>query len=195
MINSEKKNGFFRRISEKILRGIYNSRLLKPFRKYIDALRKKIEKSIRFELMVVIGVCFVVSFLFYGFLNGIMRQEKTSANITYNYNSIEVKARDFVSNIQSDANKSIEAEEVKKMFTYYGDSRKVYLTDLDGNVLLKSQNVSEDKVDIFAEKIKEILERGKNFYSNKCKEIAFNYTPDKMAKSINEVFYEDCDKA
>ena len=51
------------------------------------------------------------------------------------------------------------------------------------------------KVDIFAEKIKEILERGKNFYSNKCKEIAFNYTPDKMAKSINEVFYEDCDKA
>lgn len=191
MINSEKKNGFFRKITEKILRGIYNSRLLKPFRKYIDALRKKIEKSIRFELMVVIGVCFIISFLFYGFLNGIMRQEKTSANITYNYNSIEVKARDFVSNIQSDANKSIEAEEVKNMFTYYGDSRKVYLTDLDGNVLLKSQNVSEDKVDIFA-----VMSTTTNIDAdmNKGKEIKYIY-PVSLGQNKYYLVYSDVPEA
>ena len=60
----------------------------------------KIERSIRFELMVVIAICFAISFVFYGFMNNAMRQENRVANIQYNYDEIKHSAENYVNRIQ-----------------------------------------------------------------------------------------------
>ena len=135
------------------LRGIYNSRLFNPARKYLDILKIKIEKSIRFELMVVVGICFISAFMFYAFANDIMRQEKQQANIVYNYQSIESEARNYVDQIANGGEGVTLKNDAffKNMFNeqIYGGT-KAYITDLDGNVIYKSSNVVEDKIDIFS---------------------------------------------
>lgn len=157
------KDGFIKRR----IRGLYKSNLFRPIKKYIDILKVKIEKSIRFELMVVIGICFVCSFIFYAFANNLLRQERRDANIIYHYDYIDSSARNYVDMINSgdtsyneDGNvregkleiKLDNADYFNGLFNNndYGSSAKKYITDLDGNVLYKSSNVVEDKLDIFS---------------------------------------------
>ena len=91
------KDNFIKRLGKKI----YNLRIFNPLRKYIDMLMVKIEKSIRFELMVVVGICFAVSFILYGMANNAMRKEHTNSNIAYNYEQIEYSARSYVNSINN----------------------------------------------------------------------------------------------
>ncbi|MGG7177982.1 sensor histidine kinase [Clostridium paraputrificum] len=135
------------------LRGIYNSRLFNPVRKYLEVLKIKIEKSIRFELMVVVAICFISAFMFYAFANDFMRQERRQANIVYNYQSIESEARNYVNQIANGGEGVTLKNDAffRDMFNeqIYGGT-KAYITDLDGNVIHKSSNVVEDKIDIFS---------------------------------------------
>ena len=68
-------------ILKRLLKRIYRSSFFNPLRKYSDKLMMKIERSIRFELMVVVAVCFVISFIFYGFMNKAMIKENRVGNI------------------------------------------------------------------------------------------------------------------
>ena len=61
----------------------------------ISAIKKKIEKSIRFELMIVIGICFLISFFFYSFTNNFLKREYTEPQISYDYDSVERLASDL----------------------------------------------------------------------------------------------------
>ena len=88
-IKLKNNDNFIKRLGKKI----YKLKIFNPLRKYIDILMIKIEKSIRFELMVVVGICFAVSFIFYGMSNNVIRKEHTNSNIAYNYQEIEYSAR------------------------------------------------------------------------------------------------------
>ena len=105
--------------------------------------------------MVVVAICFVVSFIFYGFINKAMIKENRIANIEYNYNDINSRAEHYAEEIQGVVNNPNFNEEsfFNNLFNEInnkGDAIKVYITDLDGNVLKKSSNVVEDKIDIFS---------------------------------------------
>lgn len=149
MIN--KKDTLFIRL----LQRIYKSKIFNPVRKYGDVLRDKIERSVRFELMVVIAICFASSFIFYGFMNNAMKKENKEAYIQYNYDEIKNNAEYYVGKIQNAASQPNFNEEdfFNKIFNEIDNSNngnaKAYITDLDGNVLRKSANVVEDKIDIF----------------------------------------------
>lgn len=138
-------DNFIKRLGKKI----YKLKIFNPLRKYIDILMIKIEKSIRFELMVVVGICFAVSFIFYGMANNVMRKEHTNSNIAYNYQEIEYSARNYVNSINGQEGLKLDDNNYFiNLFAH--ESGKAYITDLDGNVLQKSSNVVEDKIDIFS---------------------------------------------
>ncbi|MDS0526863.1 ATP-binding protein [Clostridium sp. SHJSY1] len=150
MINDKKyKEGFLKKLGKKI----YKNRIFNPIRKYLDLLKEKIEKSIRFEVMMVVAICFLISFIFYGFLNNMMKSDSKVPIISYDCQAVENSARSYVERIQkSDGNITLKNDEFFKELFYsvnYSDGIKAYLTDLDGNVLKKSSAAIEDKIDIF----------------------------------------------
>ena len=67
----------------------------------ISIIKKKIEKSIRFELMLVIAICFIISFFFYSFTNNFLKREYTEPQISYDYDAVERLASDLANEIES----------------------------------------------------------------------------------------------
>lgn len=134
-----------------ICRRIYKWKIFNPFRKHIDPIKLKIEKSLRSELIAVIALCFIASFIFYGVANDFLSHDRKEATVTYNYDNIKDTAKELVSEAerQSDIGKS---DFFNSLFSRYSSegSAEMYITDLDGNILYKSNNVNESKVDIFS---------------------------------------------
>ena len=83
------------------------SSILQYIEDLVSYIKEKIEKSIRFELMMVIGICFLISFIFYSFTNNMLKREYTESKITYDYDSIEREASDLAKQIESESNLSI----------------------------------------------------------------------------------------
>lgn len=69
--------------------------------------------------------------------------------------------------------------------TNVGDIPDVVLDGVSGYI------VNDYNIDLYASKVKTILEKGRNNYSDTCKKIASKYTPNKMAGAINAVFNGD----
>lgn len=154
------KNRFF-----DILRKIYSWKIFNPFRKHIETFRVKIEKSIRFELMVVIAICFVASFFFYTVARDVLSNNKSDATVVYNYENIKYSAKNLLSDIESQEGLILDnTDYFNNLFLRIEENgAKGYLADLDGNIIFKSANVNEDKVDIFAlltNSVNEDLEEG-----------------------------------
>lgn len=127
---------------------------LKIFRNFNEVLvntRVKIEKSIRFELMMVIGMCFLLAFVFYSFTNNHLKKEYTEPQITYDYDSIERAASDLARRIESEENLTLNNNiEIDRILNDVSSSDKSYITDLDGKVLYKTPNVIEENIDIYS---------------------------------------------
>ena len=133
----------------------FKSRASAPILQYIEDLvsyiKEKIEKSIRFELMMVIGICFLISFIFYSFTNNILKQEYTESKITYDYDSIERSASDLAKQIESEENLTLkDNDKINKILSNVSNGDKSYITDLDGKVLCKTANVVEENIDIYS---------------------------------------------
>lgn len=151
MKNKEKEQFFIIRMGNRI----YNSRFFNPIRKITDYLKDKIEKSIRFELMLVFAICFVISMMFYGFTNDFLRRERQVSEIVYDYDSVTNTANIYMSRIEEGSDRGVTLDDTEFFNILINDinsgggSRKAFITDLDGNVIFKSSNVVEDKVDLF----------------------------------------------
>ena len=136
----------------RVINKIYKWRIFNPFRKKIEIIMIRIEKSIRFELMVVIAICFVCSFLFYAICNDAFTRNEQQSKVVYDYDTLQSKSKDKLLQIEEQPNLSIDNTEFFNEFCnndYESIGEKIYITDLDGNILYKSNNVIEDKVDIF----------------------------------------------
>lgn len=142
-----KNKGFIK----KFILKIYNMKIFNPIRKISVKLRKRIEKSIRFEVMAVVAICFIISFIFYAFASDFFVREERYGNIEYDYKSIENSAKFCLEQLKYSENEKITYDEdyFKEFFKYFSGSKIGYITDLDGKVLYRSENAVEDKVDIF----------------------------------------------
>lgn len=130
---------------------IMSLKILKYFNEVLVSTRVKIEKSIRFELMMVIGMCFLLAFVFYSFTNNHLKKEYTEPQITYDYDSIERAASDLARRIESEENLTLEDNvEIDRILNEVSSSDKSYITDLDGKVLYKTSNVVEENIDIYS---------------------------------------------
>lgn len=134
-----------------LCRRIYRWKIFNPFRKHIEPIKLKIEKSLRSELIAVIALCFIASFVFYGVANNFLSHDRREANVTYNYGNIRDTAKEVASEAEKEG--SVENSEFfNELFSRYSSdgSSEIYITDLDGNIIYKSNNVNESKVDIFS---------------------------------------------
>jgi signal transduction histidine kinase len=128
-----------------------NSRTIKHIEELVSAIKKKIEKSIRFELMMVVGICFLISFIFYSFTNSFLKKEYNEPKITYDYDSIERSASNLANQIESENNLSLkDTDKINNIFKNVSSGDKSYITDLDGKVLYKTTNVVEENIDIYS---------------------------------------------
>ncbi|MGL5150489.1 MAG: sensor histidine kinase [Clostridium sp.] len=116
--------------------------------KLMKYLRIKFEKSIRFELMAVVGVCFMVSFAFYGIANGMLKDVRTYNEIEYDYDNILNSGNQLNSELNAKSELSVELH-IKKVLNEVSENAKAYVTDLDGKVLFKTSNAIETSIDIF----------------------------------------------
>ena len=155
----------FKNLGLKIFYKFYNSKLGIKIKKILEWLFINIEKSIRFELMVVFGICFVAAFLFYGFSNKMLSENKTITRIEYNSEEIKSRAdyiaKELSTSEDDDYNYSSDAHEYKVnglndeqaimniLNSYDNGKAKIYLTDLDGNILYKVNGDVQDRLDIY----------------------------------------------
>ena len=129
---------------------ISDSKTVQLIEDLVNNIKKKIEKSIRFELMMVIGICFLLSFIFYNFTNNFLKKEYTESKITYDYDSIERAASDLAKQIESEENLSLkDNNKIDEILSSVSNGDKSYITDLDGKVLYKTTNVVEENIDIY----------------------------------------------
>lgn len=134
---------------------LYNSKLGIKIRELLEWVYIRIEKSIRFELMVVFAICFVASFLFYGFANNMLSRDKTITNLEYDYGEIQQRASDISYRLSSEYEDNEitgldDEEAIKNILNVYSDDKsKIYLTDLDGKILYKVNGDVQDRLDIY----------------------------------------------
>ena len=117
---------------------------------FIYIIKKKIEKSIRFELMLVIGICFLISFFFFSFTNNFLKRDYTEPQITYDYDAVERLASDLAEEIENQQILLTDTEAIYEILDSIPQSDKCYITDLDGKVLFKTSGVSEESIDIYS---------------------------------------------
>lgn len=112
------------------------------------------KKSIRFELVVVFGVCFIIALIAFALGNSFFSGKVTETYMNYDdsVNSINYRAEDLVRSLNNSKLSSKDTDKLKAIltnnFSVNGDD-KVLITNLDGDVLVKSDNASETKIDIY----------------------------------------------
>ncbi|AOR24426.1 sensor histidine kinase [Clostridium taeniosporum] len=146
--------------SKKKLKSLYKKfnekleflKVYKFFRNTCLRLRINIERSIRFELMLVIGICFLISFTFYNFTDVLLKKEYHNPEVFYDYESTEKEANMLLNELERNENLEIsDSKEIEEILNspIYNNS-KVYITNTDGKVIFKTSNVYEETIDIYS---------------------------------------------
>ncbi len=143
------KNNNFKNKMESNISKSY-TKILDYIEHFISVTKRKIEKSIRFELMLVIAICFLISFFFYTFTNNFLKREYTEPQISYDYESVERLASELGSKIENQNILLNDKDSINAILNTVPSTDKCYITDLDGNVLFKTEGVSEETIDIYS---------------------------------------------
>lgn len=161
----KEKIGIFKRLRTiflGIINNFFNSKLGLKLKKFLEWIYRNIEKSIRFELMIVFLICFLASFLFYGFANNMLSKNRTITRIEYDSGQIQSNAYSMAQNLSGEYGYEINGLEdeigINQILNNYNDGKaKIYLTDLDGKIIYKVNGDAKDELDIY-----NILDRSNN---------------------------------
>jgi signal transduction histidine kinase len=151
-----------------------------PFRKlwdigirYLKELyfltREKVRESIRLELIVVFGICLFSAFIVFSMANSWFEKTTNEPYIDYENGKTKIAAyADDISRKIIDGKISIKDEsKVNEIISSYGEysDLKVLITNLEGKVLFRSSNASENEIDVY-NLIKNFMESNLNKYSS-----------------------------
>lgn len=130
----------FRGIIRRLLKAYYN-------------LKSKVNKNIRWELIVLFGVCLFLSFIFFTITNSYFARTRTYSTINYSSSIREMSSS--VLNIGEKLNDSnismLNKDEIQRVIDNYGNnSNKLLLVDEEGKVLYKTSNAEETHLDMHA---------------------------------------------
>lgn len=112
-------------------------------------IRIKVKRSIRFELMIVIGICFLISISFYNFTNTLLKRQYTESNITYDTDTIERNVSKLVRSIEDENLKLSDKDRIEGILSGLSSNEKSCIIDLEGNILYKTKNIEEESLDIY----------------------------------------------
>lgn len=135
---------FIRKFFRKTFRGSYAT--------YLFA-REKTGESIRRELLVVFAICFLVA-IFSGTISyNFFRRFSVQASVSYEegIKNIDRDADNIVQRLTQPDISIKETDDIENIIQGYTSVlNKILISDLDGKVLYKSNNASEQKVDIYS---------------------------------------------
>lgn len=153
-VEEVKKIGFFKRLRRRLYKLIMF--FLAPVFRVLKVIAEKVEESIRFELIVIFGVCFAFSLIVFALANDYFSKENKVANIDYDtgiesiYRSADMLLEDLsVRNPDVKDSKAIEDIFNERSSYNYTDG-KFIITDLEGKILFKTSTVSETEIDIYS---------------------------------------------
>lgn len=129
----------------KIVYKFMNSPLGERLKEILNYTYKKIQESVRFELVIVFTICFLLSTIFYSFANRILAKNETVSNLAYDIDSIKVRASNLAETINNDS----EIDIASTLEMYSNTNNKIFITDLDGKILFKVNSDIEEKLDIY----------------------------------------------
>lgn len=130
-----------------------------------STLYRKVNKSIRLELLLVFGVCLLIALMASSAVDSFYQRNRKIARIDYSIDSKRIleEGRNIADNIQ-DLELSIkDKKEIQEFLNGISQdsSYKIVISDLDGKVLYKSTNANETQVDIY-NTIKNTMEAAKD---------------------------------
>lgn len=183
---TEGKGNIFIRIGRR-LANTKIGRKIEELRVYLFGL---IEKSIRFELIAVFGVCFAISLAVYSFTNSALTEYNYMSHIEYDYDGVKREAQSILDKLvgQNDSYKQedstiqptdtveninqLSKERVNEILMQKDSTARAYITDLDGKILYSAGGEAAEKVDIYSvlEKMNTPIEN-----SDEGKEITYLY--------------------
>lgn len=204
----------FKRIFEKFM----NSSLGIKLKEISNYTYEKIQESIRFELVIVFAICFILSTVFYSFAGRMLSKNETISTLAYDIDSIKSRASDLaerineleegeasedelnedveispntennpnteVSNNEEIEESSLNEEIISLMNSYTNINSKVFITDLDGNILFRINSDIEDKLDIY-----NVLYKINNVESISAEQV-FLYPVQILDEKMYLVYYE-----
>ncbi|MBL4932556.1 HAMP domain-containing protein [Clostridium sp. YIM B02565] len=144
------------------LNRILNMKIMKPIKIIYRLFNERMEKSIRFELVVVFGICFLLAFFSYGVFNKMFSRTITSEYIEYYFNYGEEYYQNFVYEI----NKSnVDIKNKQQMDTFFAKkdlhNSSLAIVNADGKIYYKVNYTASDQVDL-QEIFKSTLNNGAN---------------------------------
>lgn len=132
-------------------------KIFKPFCDFYYFAKDKIDRSIRLELVLTFFVCLLAAFIVGTWYNGRYNEKHVISQIDYSKSINKItnylsSAKKELENINFNENK-INSSKINSILDdiLKNDSNKtikLFLCDLNGNVLYKSSNVDEQKIDI-----------------------------------------------
>lgn len=111
------------------------------------------EESVRFSLVVVIGICFIISLITFSIFNGFLKSTREYKHIEYNDQNITERATRLAKELIE--TKNLNKSDKEAMNAIIGknylrsDNFKVIITDLDGKIIYKTENVSQKEIDVY----------------------------------------------
>lgn len=126
----------------------------KPLRKLYNSVMRKVEKSIRAELVLTFVVCLLASMFIFSLSNSYFRRNNKIARIDYqsDMNRIANVAVDIVNEINREKYSISQKDKIEQLIqTRVRNSSeiKIIIVDLDGKSIYKSGNTSETEVDMY----------------------------------------------
>lgn len=125
-----------------------------PFRYIYRLLSYKVKKSIRLELIVTFGLCFLIAIITYVIANSYLTSASKYSEIDYSkgINEIYNYSLSISNEINKDKLKIEDKEIIQNLINRYWNidkNNKVFIANTEGKILFKAQNVEAEKVDIF----------------------------------------------
>lgn len=140
-------------------------KLFRPITKLYDIIWDKVKQSIRLELVLIFGICLLISVAMGSLANNLFKGMGRDARIDYSRGIQRITEQsNHISNSIRELKVSIkDKEKVEQLLkeSKQAEDYKVVISDLDGKVLYKSDNANETQVDIYTT-IKNVMETVKN---------------------------------
>lgn len=137
-------------------------KIFSPSVKVYELSRKNVDHSIRLQLVLVFGVCLIISVFFLKIGDNFMNNSSRNARIDYStgVQHISDTAYEMASFFKEEKVSKNDSSKINNMIKIrdQDSSIKVLICDLEGNVLYNSSNVAEKKIDVY-NTLKNVMDR------------------------------------
>lgn len=134
---------------KRLFNWILNLKIMKPIKIAYRIFNSKMEKSIRFELVVVFGICFLIAFFSYGILNKKLSRNVSYQTIKYNYRYDEDYYKRIVSDLKKD---NINVENKEKVDNFIDDynmsNASLIICNIDGKIYYKTKDIVYESINL-----------------------------------------------